>query len=94
MGSFESVQSFRLLPGRRRVCSSAFSPFPYALVVVGFVPVGSVHSRPLCGSFGCVQSIPVRPGGHWVCVGAFGPFLYALEVVGAVQVRSVLSCAP
>ena len=106
-GSLVCVQSIHVRHGCRRFRRFAFSPFPCAMWVVGFVGARSVHSRApreSSGSFVCVRSIPVRPGSRRVCtvhsraqlvsLDGFGPFPFALGVVGFVGVRSVHSRAP
>ena len=64
-------------PRDYRVRSGAFGPSPYALGILHFVRVRSVHCRaPLLWlvTFGSVRSIPELPGGRQVRSGAFGPF--------------------
>ena len=68
------VRSIPVRPGGRRNHLGAFGPFPWAMVVVGFVPVRSVHSH----------AHRVRR----VRTGAFGPFPFALGILRVVRVPS------
>ena len=81
----ECVRSIPVRPGGRWVLSGAFGSFPFALGVVGFVGVCSVHIHSpwgSSGSFMCVRSIAVRPCGLRVGSGAFVRFPRSLRVVG------------
>ena len=89
MGSFGGIRFIPVRPGARRVHSSAFDPFPCALVVVVFVKVSSAESRPPLGSFQCVWSIPTRHDERRVRFGAFGPLQFVLRVVGFVRLPKV-----
>ena len=69
----------------------AFGPFPFTLGFLGFICVGTVHSRPPCVtscSFGCVRSIPVRPEGRRVAMPSFGGVRSILLHRGGRRVRS------
>ena len=77
----------RLIPERRRIGSSAFDPFPCALLVVGLVRVRSARSHTPLGSFRCVGSIPTR---HYDRRVRSCAFKFVLGVVGFVRcVKSI-----